>query len=212
MSSSRVRFGAIFLCICAGGAAALALLPADVAQADGSKAGKKSRVAIPKKLIRFDDGDTIDIRWSKGVETVRILGIDTPEVQHFEHDLPYAQPFGYQAAGFLRGAVAASDKVELLRSGEKDRYGRTLAHVLLDGKNYSVLVIRARLAEGPNPKFGDNGMPEEHAACLAAAAAAGPVPFEAPWRYRKRMREVSAWMKANGSYPRVGGDTAKSGK
>jgi len=165
-------------------------------------AGKKEQVVVPKSLIHYDDGDTIGIHWPEGTETIRVLGIDTPEVMHLEHNLPYAQPFGYEAAGFLRGAVAASKKVELLRSGHKDRYGRTLGYLLLDGANYSVLVIQARLAEGPNPKYGDNDLPKEYAACQAAAAAAGPVPFEAPWLYRKRMRAVTAWMKAHGTYPK----------
>lgn len=179
------------------GGAAVLLLPGEEA-----KAGGKERVAVPAKLIRFDDGDSIDIRWSKEAESVRIIGIDTPEVQHLDHDLPYPQPFGGEAAGFLRGCIAVADKIELLRSGKKDKYGRTLGYLFLDGKNYSVLAIRARLAYGPNPRFGDNGLPEEHAACLAAAAAAGPVAFEEPWLYRKRMRAVATWMKANGTYPR----------
>ncbi len=184
--------------------AGLFLLPTSTADARG-----KERVAVPHKLIRFDDGDSIDIRWARGTESVRIIGIDTPEVQHLDHDLPYAQPFGYEAAAFLRGCVQAADKVELLRSGNTDKYGRTLGYLFIDGKNYSVLVIRARLAYGPNPRFGDNGLPEEHAACLAAAAAAGPVAFEEPWLFRKRMRAVAAWMKENGTYPRTTRDEAK---
>lgn len=178
------------------GGAALLFLPGEEARAGG-----KERVVVPAQLIHFDDGDSIDIRWRKEPENVRIIGIDTPEVQHLEHDLPYSQPFGHEAAGFLRGCIAVADKIELLRSGKQDKYGRTLGYLFLDGKNYSVLAIRARLAYGPNPRFGDNGLPEEHAACLAAAAAAGPVAFEEPWLYRKRMRAVAAWMKENGTYP-----------
>ncbi len=182
--------------------AAVAYAVAACAEPD-AKTGKKERVVVAKNLIHYDDGDTIEIHWPKGSETIRVLGIDTPEVMHLEHNLPFAQPFGYEAAGFLRGAIAATQKVELLRSGQKDRYGRTLGYLLLDGVNYSVLVIRARLAEGPNPRYGDNGLPEEYAACQAAAATAGPVPFEAPWLYRKRMRAVTKWMKAHGTYPKV---------
>ena len=178
-------------------AAAVVFIPDEEA-----KAGGKERVVVPAKLIRFDDGDSIDIRWRKETESVRIIGIDTPEVQHLEHDLPYAQSFGYEAAGFLRGCIAVADKIELLRSGNRDKYGRTLGYLFLDGRNYSVLAIRARLAYGPSVRFGDDGLPEEHAACLAAAAVAGPVAFEEPWLYRKRMRAVAAWMKENGTYPR----------
>lgn len=172
-------------------------LPTDVAHAEDTQ-----RAHVPKALIRYDDGDTITILWpGKDAETVRILGIDTPEVLHLEHDIPYPQAFGYEAAGFLRGCIAACDRVELLRADGKDRYGRTLAYVLVDGKNYSVLVIAARLAYGPNPKYGDNGLPKEYAACIAAVKTAGPPAFEKPWLYRQRMRKVSAFMKKQGSYP-----------
>ena len=36
--------------------------------------------------------------------------------------------------------------------------------------------------------FGDNGFPQEAAACLEAASAAAPVPFESAYLFRKRMR------------------------
>ncbi|MCB9882450.1 MAG: thermonuclease family protein [Planctomycetes bacterium] len=162
-------------------------------------------VEVPKNALRFDDGDTVDIHWSENeIEIVRILGIDTPEVLHLEHDLPYPQPFGYEAAGFLRGCIAVADRVELLRSGQKDPYGRTLGYLILDGKNYSVLVIEARLAVESVSRYGDNGLPDQAADCLDAARRAGPVPFEDPHLYRKRMRAVSQDLKARGAYPAQG--------
>ena len=165
-------------------------------------AEEPQRVVVPKAIIHYDDGDTIRIDWpGKDAEEIRILGIDTPEVLHLEHDLPYPQPFGQEAAGFLRGCIAAADRVEVLRSGTKDKYGRTLGYLYVNGKNYSPLVISARLAYGPNPRFGDNGLPKQYQACLDAAKTAGPPPFEPPWQYRRRMREVAAHMKKEGTYP-----------
>ncbi len=167
------------------------------------QAGAEERsVDVPKALLRFDDGDTVAILWKKGVEEVRILGIDTPEVMHLEHELPYPQPFGYEAAGFLRGCIAVSDRVQLLRSGQKDPFGRTLGYLLLDGKNYSVLVVKARLAVENVSHYGDNDMPTQAAQVRKAAKTAGPVPFEPPHQYRKRMRAVSKWMREKGSYPK----------
>jgi endonuclease YncB( thermonuclease family) len=162
----------------------------------------RDRVDVPKAAIAFDDGDSISIKWAdEKVEVVRILGIDTPEVLHIDHGIPYAQPFGDVAAGFLRGAVACADKVELLRSGQKDPFGRTLGYIYLDGKNYSVLVLGARLAVESVSRYGDNGLPAQAKECLAAANAAGPVPFEDPHAYRRRMRDVTNWMKERGTYP-----------
>jgi endonuclease YncB( thermonuclease family) len=160
------------------------------------------RVPVQKALITHDDGDTLTIRWpDAGAETVRILGIDTPEVLHLDHEIPFPQPFGYEAAGFLEGCVATADKVELLRSGQKDPFGRTLGYLFVNGRNYSVLVLGARLAVESVTRYGDNGLPAEAQACLAAAKGAGPAPFEDPHVYRARMREVARWMKAHGTYP-----------
>ena len=157
------------------------------------------RVPVDPSRVRVDDGDTVVVRWSKDdLETVRILGIDTPETRHLEHDLPYAQAFGPEARAFAQGAFAATTQVELLRSSTLDPYGRTLGYLFLNGLNYSVLAVRARLAAESVTFYGDNGLPAEAADVLAAAKAAGPLPFEPPHAFRARMRELSKWMKETG--------------
>ncbi len=161
-----------------------------------------ARVAVDLSLIEIDDGDTINIRWKKGdTEIVRILGIDTPETRHLEHDIPYAQPFGEEAQAFAEKTFASASRVSLLRSATLDPYGRTLGYVFVDDQNYSVLVVRARLALESISHYGDNGLPKEAAEVLAAAKASGPVPFEPPHRYRARMRELSKYMREQGTYP-----------
>jgi micrococcal nuclease len=157
------------------------------------------RVPVDPSRVLVDDGDTVAIRWSKDdTETVRILGIDTPETRHLEHDLPYAQPFGPEARAFAQGAFAVAGQVELLRSATLDPYGRTLGYLFLNGRNYSVLAVRARLAVESVSFYGDNGLPAEAAEVAAAAKDAGPLPFEPPHLFRARMREVSKWMKEHG--------------
>jgi len=158
------------------------------------------RVPVDPAKILMDDGDTVDIRWSKGdLETVRILGIDTPETRHLEHNLPYPQDFGPEARAFAKGAFAVASEVELLRSSTLDPFGRTLGYVFLNGRNYSVLVVRARLAAESVTHYGDNGLPKEAAEVVAAAKAAGPVPFEPPHQFRARMRDVTKWMQERGA-------------
>ena len=160
------------------------------------------RVPVDPARIQVDDGDTVVVRWSKDdLETVRILGIDTPETRHVEHDLPYAQPFGPEARGFAQGAFAAATQVALLRASTLDPYGRTLGYLFLNGRNYSVLAVQARLAAESVSFYGDNGLPKEAAEVLAAANAAGPLPFEPPHIFRARMRDVSRWMKEKGLEP-----------
>jgi endonuclease YncB( thermonuclease family) len=147
----------------------------------------------------MDDGDTVDIRWSKDdVEIVRILGIDCPETRHLAHNLPYPQDFGPEARAFARGAFATATQIELLRSSTLDPFGRTLGYLFLNGRNYSVLVVQARLAAESVSFYGDNGLPKEAAEVLAAAKAAGPVPFEPPHQFRARMRDVTKWMQEKG--------------
>lgn len=173
-----------------------------------SRAGGKP-VELDKSRLFFDDGDTLVVRAAgKELETVRILGLDTPEVQHFEHRIPWSQPFGEQAWGFLAGAVAVAGKVEVLRARDKDTYGRTLGYVYVNGRNLSVLAIRARLSGAPTDRFGDNGFPEQLAECKAAAKAAGPVAFEEPYLYRRRMRDVAEWMLEHDLYPPLVGESA----
>lgn len=157
------------------------------------------RVPVDPLRIQVDDGDTVLIQWSKDDrEIVRILGIDTPETRHLEHNLPYAQSFGPEARGFAQGAFAAATTVELLRAGTLDPYGRSLGYLFLNGRNYSVLVVQARLAAETVTFYGDNGLPTQAAEVLAAAKATGPVPFEAPHLFRARMRDVTKWMQENG--------------
>jgi micrococcal nuclease len=158
-----------------------------------------TRVAVDPAQIVVDDGDTVVIRWSRDdLETVRVLGIDTPETRHLEHDIPYAQPFGPEARAFAQGAFATATSIELRRAGTLDPYGRTLGYLFLNGRNYSVLVVTARLAAETVTFYGDNGLPREAAEVLAAAKSAGPLPFEPPHLFRARMREVSQWMKEKG--------------
>jgi len=157
------------------------------------------RVPVDPAKILMDDGDTVDIRWSRDdLETVRILGIDCPETRHIEHNLPYPQDFGPEARAFAKGAFAVATEVQLLRSGTLDPYGRTLGYVFLNGRNYSVLAVQARLAAESVSHYGDNGLPKEAAEVLAAAKAAGPVPFEPPHQFRARMRDVMKWMQEKG--------------
>jgi micrococcal nuclease len=160
------------------------------------------RLEVPVDRIDVDDGDTITIDWSEnGLETVRILGIDTPETQHVPHNILYDQPFGRIAEGFAKGAFATATKVELLRASMVDPYGRTLGYLFVNDRNYSVLILQVGLAVETVSHYGDNGLPEEAAACLEAAKDQGPVPFEPPYLYRKRMREVSDWMRQQGLLP-----------
>ena len=77
---------------------------------------------------------------------------------------------------FAQGAFAAATEIELLRSPTLDPYGRTLAYLFINGRNYSVMVIRARYSGETVSHYGDNGLPRESAEVLSAAKEAGLEP------------------------------------
>jgi endonuclease YncB( thermonuclease family) len=155
---------------------------------------------VALELLQVDDGDTVVVRWSaEDVETVRVLGIDTPETRHPGHDLPYAQQFGPEARAFTQGVFAAGTQVELLRAPTLDPFGRTLGYLYVNGRNLSVLVVRARYSTETVSFYGDNGLPQPAAEVVAAAKEAGPLPFEPPHQFRSRMRELSRWLAQRGA-------------
>jgi micrococcal nuclease len=162
------------------------------------------RVKVDPAAIIVEDGDGVDIHWGNSdTEIVRILGIDTPEVRRLEHNLPYDQPFGLEAKAFAQGAFAAATDVELLRSPTLDPYGRTLAYLFINGRNYSVMVIKARYSGETVSHYGDNGLAKDAAEVTAAAKEAGAnlLPFEPPFQYRARMRALTTALKQSGQYP-----------
>jgi endonuclease YncB( thermonuclease family) len=166
------------------------------ATAGGVEPSRKSleKVPVDPALIDVGDGDTVVIRWGDDdAERIRILGIDTPEVAHHSMGWYDDQPYGPEATAFAEGVFAMAETVELLRAGEPDGYGRTLGYLFVNGRNYSVLAVKAGYAVETVSHYGDNGLPEEAEAVLAASRTVGPVAFEAPYRFRKRMRELNEW-------------------
>jgi micrococcal nuclease len=149
------------------------------------------RVAVPRGVVHLDDGDTVQLRWPDGgTEEVRILGIDAPEIAHPTHGRPFGQKEGPEALAFARRVFGQARVIELLRAATCDAYGRTLGYVFLDGKNYSEQILGARLAYETISVWGDNGLPAQAAGVRAAASRAGTPPFEAPYLFRRRMKQM----------------------
>jgi len=162
------------------------------------------RLRVDPGAIVVEDGDTVIIHWDKeksNDEVVRILGIDTPETRRLEHNIPYDAPFGPEATAFAQGAFAAATEVELLRCPTLDPYDRTLAYLFINGRNYSVLAIKAGYSGETVSHYGDNGLPKESAEVVAAAKDSSPLPFEPPHQFRARMRTLADWLKQHGKYP-----------
>lgn len=83
------------------------------------------------KVSEVIDGDTIKVSLNDKEETVRLLGIDTPEVPN-----PYKPTgcFGKEASDKTKN-ILANNKVYLIpdpMSSDKDKYGRLLRYVFLE--------------------------------------------------------------------------------
>ena len=109
-------------------------------------------------VVRVVDGDTVVVSLQGQQETVRLIGVDTPETVH-----PTAgvEPFGPDASAFTKSLLPPGPEVRLeFDVQERDRYGRLLAYVYLpDGRMVNAEILRAGMGQPltvpPNVKYVD---------------------------------------------------------
>lgn len=105
-------------------------------------------------VTRVVDSDTIEVSpMVQGVEDVRLIGVDTPEVFGGE------EPCGPEASAFTKEQLTDA-KVQLEFDEEKtDRFDRALAYVYMDGEMFNETLVREGYAEvatfPPNIKYED---------------------------------------------------------
>jgi micrococcal nuclease len=88
------------------------------------------------RVVRISDGDTIGVMHQGREEKIRLHGIDAPERK---------QPFGIRAK--LYSAGLAFEKDVTVKPRGTDRYGRTIADVILpDGRNLNREMLKAGFA------------------------------------------------------------------
>jgi endonuclease YncB( thermonuclease family) len=120
----------------------------------------------PYTVHRVVDGDTVRLIIDGTSESIRLIGIDTPETVHPR--IP-VQPYGPEASAYLKALLPPGDLVRLeLDVQARDRYGRLLGYVYTeDGRQVNLLIVQAGLARvltiPPNVRYVD----------LYQAAAAG---------------------------------------
>jgi len=105
------------------------------------------------KVVYIYDGDTVKL--SNG-EKVRYIGIDTPEMNY---NNPPAEYFAQEAKEY-NAKLVLGKKVKLeFDVVKRDKYGRLLAYVYIDGKHISQDMIERGFAKvlmiPPNLKFAD---------------------------------------------------------
>ncbi|WP_225986131.1 thermonuclease family protein [Psychrobacillus glaciei] len=102
-----------------------------------------STVLTSAVVTRVVDGDTIKVKVNGKEETVRMILVDTPETKHPKLGV---QPFGPEASSFTKNALTG-EEIELEKDiSERDRYGRLLRYVWIDGKLFNETLIEKGLA------------------------------------------------------------------
>jgi micrococcal nuclease len=107
----------------------------------GWVAGGRAPAGSRATVVRAIDGDTIVVALGRGrTETVRMLGVDTPETQHPEKGV---ECFGPEASAYTHARLPAGQAVRLEPDTElRDPYGRLLAHVSVRGRRVGDDLLR----------------------------------------------------------------------
>ena len=137
--------------------AALAATAVLAASGAGWWLGGAARTAAPYvEVVEVVDGDTVVVALPDGTrDTVRLLGVDTPETRHPTRPVGC---FGPEASAFTRTRLLGRTVRLESDTERRDAYGRRLAYVWLDGERFNDELLRAGYARflviPPNDAYG----------------------------------------------------------
>ncbi len=178
-----VRRGTILAAILAAGTAA---------------AGPDGRIAVV-------DGDTIRV----GGETVRLFGIDAPEV-----DQTCRRPTGeiWRCGNWARREVGRlfDGRRAACRAVERDRYGRTVATCSVDGRDMGEVIVANGYARA-YLRYSDRYLETEKAAVVAGRGIFGS-DMDAPDAFRAQARTPTAAPQAVPGECRIKGNISSNGR
>jgi len=150
--SKTIRTGlAAFAIVFAIGAGVLFVTSDPTPQADAQTTlasaeaprGLRGRSSSVAERMRVIDGDTLeDMREEI---TYRIVNIDTPETGSRAR-CPAERDLGNRATNAVRTLLSSAERLELRPTGRTDRYGRTIAFVVIDGRDMGETLIAEGLA------------------------------------------------------------------
>ena len=144
-----------------------------------------SAETIAGRVVGIADGDTVTVLDAeKAQHKIRLSGIDAPEK---------AQAFGNRSKESL--SDLAFDKTVTVETGKRDRYGREVGKVLVNGRDVNLIQVERGMAwhykayereQPPNDrKLYDAAEIEARAARRGLWRDPEPTP---PWDYRKAKR------------------------
>ncbi len=98
--------------------------------------GHAGTALLQGRVVNVTDGDTVTLLDDQQVlHKIRLAGIDAPES---------AMPYGHEAGRFLAGMVLG--KVVKAVTYKQDRYGRTIATLMVGKQDVNLAMIKAGLA------------------------------------------------------------------
>lgn len=150
----------------------------------GEKIPPMKEVVLDKSKLTVEDGDTFVYDGQR----VRMLGIDTPEVDSPYHD-GNQDPWGTEASNFLKKKVMAATEIKMIRIPQLDPYDRMLAYLILDGRNVNAEIVAAGHAYESVTHYGPQGLDKYAAEVMAASKRQPKLEFEKPWEWRKKHRK-----------------------
>ena len=92
---------------------------------------------VPCRLIRVIDGDTIRVEYQGREQSVRYIGIDTPETVHPSRPV---ESYGPEASSYNRQLLSSGMVYLSFDLEKRDHYGRLLAYVYSIHENRRVFV------------------------------------------------------------------------
>lgn len=87
------------------------------------------------RIVRVSDGDTVTLQTQGSTTQIRLAGIDAPESN---------MPHGPQAKAHLAAMVLGKEVVAIVQ--KKDRYGRTIATLMMNTKDINLAMLQAGMA------------------------------------------------------------------
>lgn len=107
------------------------------------------------KVVRVVDGDTIKVNFNGKEESVRLIGIDTPESVHPDGTKNAEE--GKVASNYTKSMLEGKDVVLEFDVQERDMYGRLLAYVWLGNTMFNKTLLQEGYAQvstfPPNVKY-----------------------------------------------------------
>ncbi|MBL8121991.1 thermonuclease family protein [Candidatus Saccharibacteria bacterium] len=135
------------------------------------------------QVKQFLDGDTVTVDMSGTVETIRFIGIDTPETH--KPNTP-VQCYGPAAAAYTKNRIG-SQRIKLVSDSlttNRDRYDRLLRYVILeDGTNLNLELVQKGYAFAyafPFAKSNDFNAAMEQAQAAKAGLWGNCAPYQDP--------------------------------